>query len=61
MTDDYYSVDEASKLMNKSPQMLDIYVKKGFLTKYKQLGKTLFLKSEVDKLLIPKPLSKSQS
>ena len=60
MNDEFYTIEQASDLMNKSPQMLDIYVKKGLLTKYKQLGKTLFKKSEVEKLLIPKPVSETR-
>ena len=56
---EYLNLDETCELMDRSAAMIDIYVRKGLLTKYKILGKVAFKKSDVEHLLIPKPVSES--
>jgi hypothetical protein len=58
---DFVSLEQACELLNRSPAMIDIYIRKGLLTKYKKLGQPLFKKSEVEDLLIPKPVSETQT
>ena len=56
---EYLNLEETCNLLERTPTMIDIYVKKGLLTKYKILGKVAFKKSDVEHLLIPKPVSES--
>ena len=56
----FVTYTEACEILNRTPKMLDIYVNKKHLTRYKILGNTFFKKSEVEHLLIPKPVSETQ-
>ena len=61
MHKDFVSITQTCEILNRTPKMLDIYVKKNLLTKYMILGEVCFKKSEVDNLLIPKPVSETRS
>ena len=56
---EFYTLEQACDITNRTPKMLDIYCNRGLLTKYKVLGNVVFLKSEIGKLLTPQPVEKT--
>jgi len=50
----YISIEEASKLLNRTARMILLYAKQGKINKYKILGRVFFEKEEVLSLLKPK-------
>ena len=55
----FYTIEQTAKVLNRTPKMIDIYVRKGLLTKFRVLGQTLYKKDDVDKLATPEPVNQS--
>ena len=59
-TELYMTIKEASDFLNRKPRQIYRYIDQGLLTKLKQLGRPVLLRSQVEALKTPKPVAQEQ-
>ena len=52
----YMTIKEAADFLDRKPRQIYRYIDQGLLTKLKQLGKPVLLRSQLEALKTPKPV-----